>query len=55
MLLLEMLGIFRFQQELSKAKSNIIPFKGKNKSKSLFKKVIQVASCQLFIHTYIHT
>ena len=47
------LGVFRIQQELSKPKSNLIPFKGNNKAKSLFKKVGQIVSCRLFQDIYI--
>ena len=43
------LGIFRIQQELSKSKSNLIRFIRSNKKyKSLLKKIVQVAYCQLF-------
>ena len=48
MLFVARLGIFRIQQKLSKSQSNLIPFKGNNKAKSLSKRVAQVVSCQLF-------
>ena len=35
-------------QELSKSKSNLIPFKCSNKSKSLYNRYVQAVSCQLF-------
>ena len=48
MLFVVKVGTFRIQQELFKPKSNLIPFKSYNKPKSLFKRLVEVVSCQLF-------